>query len=103
MFFNTLGDILKRIQARNPQLKKRLEEAVALQSWEAAVGPQIAKHAVAVRVENGVLTVEVDHNIWKTELHHRKHQILEKLNEGLGENRIIEDIFLVDPKRSRYR
>lgn len=101
MGFFTLTDILKKLTAQNPALKKRLEEAEALKAWEAAVGPQIAKHATATRVDNGVLYVEVDHSIWKTELHHRKTQILDRLNAGLGDRHVIQDLFLIDPKRPR--
>src|SRR5690606_27387634 len=95
MGFFTLTDILKKLTAQNPALKKRLEEAEALKAWEAAVGPQIAKHATATRVDNGVLYVEVDHSIWKTELHHRKTQILDRLNAGLGDRHVIQDLFLI--------
>ncbi|OFZ22030.1 MAG: hypothetical protein A2X94_16400 [Bdellovibrionales bacterium GWB1_55_8] len=80
MSFSRLTDILRKVQAQNPVLSKRIKEAEALSRWEIAVGPQIAKHARAVRVHDSCLWVEVDHPIWRSELHHRKRQILEKLN-----------------------
>lgn len=95
----SFSDILKKLQAQNPSLRKRIEEASAVQHWEKAVGPLIAKHAQATRVDAGTLYVEVDHSIWKTELHHRKSQILAKLNEGRTE--VITDLFLMDPSRAR--
>jgi predicted nucleic acid-binding Zn ribbon protein len=100
MAFDSIKDILAKIRARNPSLQKRLEEATAVDAWERAVGPQIARHARALKVDQGTLWVEVDHAVWKTELHHRKRQILEKLNEGAGNAQPIRDLFLIEPKRT---
>jgi predicted nucleic acid-binding Zn ribbon protein len=78
--FDRLSDILKLAGARNPLFSKRIEEAEALARWEQAVGPAVAKHSRAIRVQESILWVEVDHAIWKSELHHRKRQILDILN-----------------------
>ena len=81
MPFDRLIDILKKQgKLRYPLLTQRMEEAEALGRWEIAVGPAIAKHSRAIRVVDGVLWVEVDHPIWRSELHHRKKQILDILN-----------------------
>jgi predicted nucleic acid-binding Zn ribbon protein len=80
MPFDRLFDILKKTRDRYPVLTQRLEEANALARWEKAVGPAIAKHSRAIRVQESQLWVEVDHPIWKSELHHRKRQILDILN-----------------------
>lgn len=82
MGFQKLADILNLARKNFPALGKRIEEAEALARWEQAVGPQIARHARAIRVQDEVLWVEVDHPIWKSELHHRRRQILEILNTG---------------------
>lgn len=103
MAFDSIKDILSKIRARNPALEKRLEEAVAVESWDKAVGSVIAKHARALKVEQGTLWVEVDHSVWKTELHHRKRQILEKLNAAVGGKEMIHDLFLIEPKRDQNR
>lgn len=104
MGFNKLIDILNEARSRYPALGKRLEEAEALGRWEAAVGPAIAKHAQAIKVENAVLWVQVDHPIWKSELHHRKRQILDILNKKLQKGPI-DDILFLDarPKDQRPR
>lgn len=99
-----LFDILKMIGNRYPAFSRRLEEVEALARWEKAVGPGIAKHSRAIRVQDTVLWVEVDHPIWKSELHHRKRQILSILNQepptgapnAKGTVQILSDIFLVD-------
>ncbi len=77
---NSILEILKRIQQLNPQLKARLWEARALVLWPEAVGPQIAKHARAVRVWDQALWLEIDHPAWRSEILFQKNQILERLN-----------------------
>jgi predicted nucleic acid-binding Zn ribbon protein len=108
MSFLKLTEILKQTQKRFPALAKRLDEAEALGRWEIAVGPVIAKHSRALRVQDGMLWVEVDHPIWKSELHHRKRQILEILNKkpeapkpGAKELPLLTDIFFTDVRGSR--
>jgi predicted nucleic acid-binding Zn ribbon protein len=105
MGFDRFSDILKMLGQRYPALSKRIIEASRLGRWEKAVGPAIAKHTRAIRVEKGVLWVEVDHPIWKSELHHRKRQILEILNKPEPGSRItdapLEDILLLDPRKQR--
>lgn len=93
MSFNKLSDILNKLRNQNPALSKRIEEAGALSRWEEAVGAQIAKHARAIRIQDGVLWIEVDHPIWKTELHYRKRQIIEKLNTASSP---IQDLLLIE-------
>jgi len=77
-----------------------MDEAQALSRWELAVGPIIAKHTRAIRVLDAVLWVEVDHPIWKSELHHRKRQILDILNkqESAKAQPVLEDLLLLDPR-----
>jgi len=92
-----LLDILKKVGGKYPAFAKRMSEAEALTNWEQAVGATISKHARAVKVVDGVLFVEVDHPIWKTELHHRKRQILEALNNT--KSLAITDIQFFDLRR----
>ncbi len=105
MSFSKFTDILKALRQRYPALSNRLEEAEALSRWDAAVGPAISKHSRAIQVKDGVLWVEVDHPVWKSELHHRKRQILEKLNQKIKESAPkdppIHDLLLLDPRPSR--
>lgn len=103
MGFERIADILDRVRRTHSGFGKRLSEAEALARWEAAVGAQISKHARAVKVHQGELWVEVDHPIWRSELHHRKKQILEILNqksESTSEA-VIQDIVFLDPRSKR--
>ena len=102
MSLRSLTDILEVLRARFPALGARLQEATAVVRWDEAVGPAIARHARTLRVQDGVLWVEVDHPAWKSELHHRRRQILEKLNAHLepGEPQLT-DLHLVEPRAER--
>ena len=80
MGLNSLLEIIKKAQGEYPAFSQRLSEAEALGRWDIAVGPVIAKHARAIQVRDSVLWVEVEHPIWRSELHYRKHQILDILN-----------------------
>jgi len=99
MGFDSLGDILKKVAARYPSLGRRLSEAGAVSKWPEAVGETIAKHARALKVIRDELWIEVDHPIWRSELHHRKRQILDRLNESLPDDAKVKDLKLVDPRR----
>ena len=109
MAFDRLFDILKKTRTSYPILTQRIEEAEALARWDKAVGPAIAKHARAIRVHESVLWVEVDHPIWKSELHHRKRQILDILNGAIpgtlkkpglpAPQQTLLDLLLLDPRR----
>lgn len=106
MAFDRLTDILRLLRARNPLLEQRIEEATALSRWDKAVGPGIAKHTRPIRVQDRVLWVEVDHPIWKSELHHRKRQILDLLNSAAPKKETstsdtLTDLLLLDPIRKR--
>lgn len=88
-----------------------MAEAEALGRWELAVGPTIAKHSRAVRVQSAILWVEVEHPIWRSELHYRKQQILDILNgktqgaqTGLSPpSETLQDILYLEPKSFRTR
>lgn len=98
MVFKTLADILLKLREKHPVLHQRLREADAIRRWEKAVGPVIAKHAEIAFVRKGVLFVRVEHPIWRSELHHRKQQILKILNdeeEQTSNQPVIEDLFFI--------
>jgi hypothetical protein len=115
---DALFDILKKIQNKNPALRQRIREATAMDRWTVVVGPHIARHTRAIKVHEGILWVEVDHPIWKSELHHRRRQILDLLNQDLKTQNnpasqlsagpvpqstsaatpVIQDLLLLDPR-----
>ena len=99
MGFDSINDILKKVAARYPSLGKRLSEVGAVSKWSEAVGETIAKHARAMKVVHEELWIEVDHPIWRSELHHRKRQIIDRLNQDLPPEAQIKDLKLIDPRK----
>ncbi len=102
MSWNALKEALSALEQSNPRFSQRMAEAEVIQRWESVVGPMIAKYARARTVRDSVLWVEVDHPGWRTELHHRKNQLLHKLNESFQEKHTpIKDLFFLDPRRPK--
>lgn len=107
MKLNSLFEIIKNAKKKYPRLSTRISEAQALGRWNMAVGELIAKHSKAIRVKDSILWVEVDHPIWRAELHYRKQQILDILNnktslsnrEMSAPTEILKDIFYIEPRR----
>ncbi len=96
--------ILDQILNQNPELRTRVRESKALSGWEEAVGPQISKHSRVFKVEDGILFIEVDHPAWRSELHHRKLQILERLNSAVTDGQpAIRDLFFMETRAAQMK
>jgi predicted nucleic acid-binding Zn ribbon protein len=54
------------------------------QRWEAAVGPDIARHCQPVGMRGSVLEVNVDTSVWCQQLQLRRTKILAALKSELG-------------------
>lgn len=81
--FFTFSELLSQIQRRNPQFRLRLLEGRLLQLWPSLVGETIGKQAEAVRVQDRVLWLAIKHPVWKSELLHRKAELLKRLNDNI--------------------
>jgi predicted nucleic acid-binding Zn ribbon protein len=105
---DALNRIIKKILNSNADLRKGMSEARVLGLWAQAVGPQIAKHALAVQLKEKTLMVSVDHPIWKQELMSNKRLVLEKLNATLttqlgelpDQSAWVTEIFIVNPTKA---
>lgn len=62
--------------------------AAVQSSWEAAVGPAIARQARPVRERDGTVTVECSASTWAQELDLLQRELIERLNLALGEARV---------------
>ena len=60
-------------------------------SWPEVVGEQIARVAVAERMEHGVLFVAVNSAPWRAELTMKRRSIIDKLNHRAGAA-VVKDI-----------
>ena len=73
----------------------KVRECQALLAWESVAGPQLARHARAVRVQRGRLQLAVPSAVWRTHLSFSKHQLVERINQRLG-RRVIRDLVFVN-------
>ena len=71
-------------------ITRKLREYDVITLWRTIVGDQIARVAVAERVENRVLFVAVSSAPWRAELSMRRQEILEKINTAVGRQVIRE-------------
>ncbi len=102
MRLNSLFEIIKKVQEKYPVFSIRYAEAEALGRWDLAVGKLISKHSRAIRVQNSILWVEVEHPIWRAELHYRKNQILNILNNKTSSSKeILKDIIYLDARSEK--
>jgi predicted nucleic acid-binding Zn ribbon protein len=86
----SLGDAIEELVAQLG-IKKKLHEQDAFVVWGQAVGERIAKVATPTRMVRGTLIVSVRTGAWRNELSMRKQEIVQKLNELLGEE-MVKDI-----------
>lgn len=62
-----------------PQLSDRLAEVRLRQSWEAAVGPEVARRTRPASLSEGCLTIVVDNSPWLHELSLRQAELLARI------------------------
>jgi predicted nucleic acid-binding Zn ribbon protein len=92
-----LGRLLRRLG-----IADELQGWKAVEEWERAVGPRVARHTRAVDFEQGVLRVEVEGSAWMHELGYLKRQLIDAINRTLGETRV-RDIRFVVPRKGVLR
>jgi predicted nucleic acid-binding Zn ribbon protein len=80
-----LRDLVRRLG-----IATRLNEYRVLTEWGEIVGEQIARVAVAERIERGILFVAVASPVWRTELSLRRVEIRERINTALQQNVVKE-------------
>ncbi|MGA9116993.1 MAG: DUF721 domain-containing protein [Bacteroidota bacterium] len=86
----SLGDAIREAAA-GLGIARRLEDHMVVAMWERCVGEQIARVAVARKMENGVLTVHVRTAPWRAELTLRRRAIAARINSELGRD-LVKDI-----------
>ena len=79
-------------------LENRLWEQALINEWESLVGPQVAKHARAGRLERKVLHIFVDHPAWLSDLsRYGQKQLVENLQKKFGADKIKGIRLQLDP------
>ena len=73
-----LGNLIERVIG-SLGLGERFHGWRIVSRWPEIVGPEIARHARAVRFADGILTVVVEKDVWRQELEMQLESILEKI------------------------
>jgi predicted nucleic acid-binding Zn ribbon protein len=82
-----IGEMLRDfLQAHMP--KSVGDEVKVFGAWPQAVGPEITRQARPKAYRNGILFVETRHPLWTSELSSKRHLILRKLNQALGQDAV---------------
>ena len=92
---NRIGNIIPAIiEGWQKKLKGPAQKIFSV--WEDAVGKKIAEQAKPKYVDGNKLCVEVKNSVWLSELSRfHKKEIIEKINEKLGEDLITEIRFQI--------
>ncbi|MGH9194948.1 MAG: DciA family protein [Acidimicrobiia bacterium] len=81
-------------------LEERLSGWRAVQAWDQLVGPRIARHSRALTFRDGILHVEVEGSAWMHELRFLGRDLVRKINNHLGAERVREVRFVMPRGRS---
>jgi predicted nucleic acid-binding Zn ribbon protein len=72
------------------QLKAKINEVRIINEWEKAVGPIVSQNTEKLYVRRGKLYVYLTSSVIKNELVFARQQIIQRLNEAIGEEVITE-------------
>lgn len=87
-----LGDVMAGIVGQRGW-SERLRAARIHDLWPEVAGPDVARHAVPVRLAGGVLVLEVADPAWATQLRYLVPQLVEGANRALGEP-LVRDVVI---------
>ncbi|MBT6145947.1 MAG: DUF721 domain-containing protein [Gemmatimonadetes bacterium] len=83
-------------------VEDKLQECRALLAWEEVAGEKLASQAQAVGVHRGRLQLVVSSSVWRTHLSFSKQQLLDRINQSLGE-RVLKDLVFVSKRPTKGR
>ncbi|NPV14893.1 DUF721 domain-containing protein [candidate division WOR-3 bacterium] len=95
--FQTVHETLPRV-LRQLGMEEKIVVYRAVSDWKLVVGEAIARHTVALGVEDKTLLVAVDSPAWMTQLTFLKDQLLEKITQHIGSRQLTDIRFFL--KRS---
>ncbi len=87
-----IGELLKKT-LQSAGIAEKVDRQAAVAFWEEIVGPKLAEKTKALRVENDILKVKVVSSPWRNELVFFKEDILKKIAERIGDDKIKDIIF----------
>lgn len=85
----SIGDAIKAFLNKS-KLKNGIQALQIEQVWESLMGKTIAKYTDKIQIINRTLFIRTNVGPLKQELMYQKPQIIERINEALGENVVSE-------------
>lgn len=74
-----------QVFVQSPQLRDRLYQKRIEKLWSELMGPMITSYTRRIKLDNQVLTLYIDSASLKQELAIMKEQLIQRMNEKLGE------------------
>jgi predicted nucleic acid-binding Zn ribbon protein len=74
-------------------IKQKLDEVRAIEAWAALAGPQINAVTDSAFMKGGKLYVRLTSSVWRQELHMRRRDWRDRLNDQLGSRFVTEIVF----------
>lgn len=88
-----IGDALKQMVQENTKLKQGIRAAQIETVWEEIMGVTIAKYTDKIYIFDQKLFIHTNIGPLKNELGFQKVQIIERVNEKMGE-KVISDVII---------
>lgn len=82
-----IADLLG-LATKGLNISQKLKDYQAVDKWPGIVGPAIAAHSQAIKIEGETLIVKVDHPVWLTELKMMEPQLIAELRNELPQSPI---------------
>ena len=89
-----IASVLSRV-LRQLGLEGDLDAWRAVDEWPQVVGPRVSRHTRAVGFRDGTLRVEVEGSAWMQELGYLKRDLVARINQHLGSERVRDVRFIV--------
>jgi predicted nucleic acid-binding Zn ribbon protein len=87
-----LGDVIQSVIDRLG-LRSRINEARIIEAWATLAGPQVNGVTSSVWLKGNTLFVKIRSAAWRQELHLRRRDWCQRLNDELGEALVDEIVF----------
>lgn len=75
------------------KIRSKIDSVRIIEAWAALAGPQINSVTDSARVKGRTLHVQIRSSAWRHELHRRRSQWRDHLNDQLGEPLVEEIVF----------
>lgn len=89
----SVKEIMQRFIKEN-NLSKGMQKIKAEETWNKMMGPGVANHTSAVKLQNKTLIIQLTSSVLREELSYGKEKIIKMMNEEFGDE-IISKLMLI--------